>query len=121
MSEQNTLDWMALANRKAKGPRPEFFDKPEDDRLYSVLLSLVAEVSVMRQRMDTVERLLDQKGTISRADIESYAPDAQAAQERGELIREYIFRIMRGPMQAVEELNETEPPLEVIARELLDI
>lgn len=120
MSEQSDLDWMELANRKAKGRRPAFFEQPEDDRIYSVLLALVAEVSVMRQRLDTVERLLDDKGVVSRADIENYSPDVIAATERGELIREYILRVMRGPMQAVQALAEDEPPVEHIVEELLN-
>jgi len=120
MSEE-ALDWMALANKKAKGKRPEFFDEPEDDRIFSILIALVGEVSVMRQRMDTIERLLDEKGSIAREDIENYAPDREAGFERGELIREYIFRIMRGPMQAMEALKESEAPIEQVSQELRDI
>jgi hypothetical protein len=115
------LDWMALANAKAKGKRPQFFDEPEDDRMFSILMALVGEVSVMRQRLDTIERLLEKKDCISRADIETYAPTREEGYERGEMIREYIFRVMRGPMQALEELREVEPPIEQVSRELRDM
>ena len=115
------LDWMALANKKAKGKRPDYFDAPEDDRFFSILLALVGEVSVMRQRLDTVERMLEGKGSISRADIEAYTPDEAAALERGVLIRDYIYRIMRGPQQAVDALRETEPSVEEVSRHLKDI
>ncbi|APG63446.1 hypothetical protein LPB140_01085 [Sphingorhabdus lutea] len=115
------IDWMARANAKAKGKRPEYFDQPEDDRIYSILMALVGEVSVMRQRLDTVERLLEEKGQISRQDIETYHPDRQAGQERGEMIREYIYRIMRGPMQAVEELQKPDAPVEEVSNLLRDI
>lgn len=115
------LDWMALANKKAKGKRPEFFEAPENDRFFSILLALVGEVSVMRQRLDTVERLLETKGSISRADIEAYTPDQTAALERGVLIREYIYRVMRGPQQAVEALREAEPSVEEVSRTLREI
>lgn len=115
------LDWMALANAKAKGKRPQFFDEPEDDRMFSILISVVGEVSVLRQRLDTVERLLDAKGTISRGDIEQYAPDRDEAVERGEMIREYIFRVMRGPMQAMEAIREPEPTVEEVSQTLKDI
>lgn len=120
MSE-TALDWMALANKKAKGKRPEFFDKPEDDRIYSILIALVGEVSVLRTRLDTVERLLDEKGTISRDDIENFAPDRDAGFERGALIREYILRVMRGPIQAMEALKDIEPPIEDVSKELRDL
>jgi hypothetical protein len=115
------LDWMALANRKAKGKRPEFFDEPEDDRIYSILIALVGEVAVMRSRLDTIERLLDKKGTISREDIENFAPDREAGFERGALIREYILRVMRGPIQAMEALKDNEPPIEEVSKDLRDM
>ena len=120
MSNEQQFDWMASANMKAKGKRPEFFEKPEDERIYSILMAVVGEVSVLQQRLDTVERLLDSKGAISRSDIENYAPDKDAGIERGEMIREYIFRVMRGPMQAVEAMKETETPIEQVREELLN-
>jgi predicted nucleic acid-binding Zn-ribbon protein len=115
------FDWMAAANRKAKGKRPEYFTNPEDERILSILMAVVGEVSVLRERLDTVERLLDSKGTISRQDIESYTPDKQAAYERGAMIREYIYRVMRGPQQMVDELQQAEPEVEEISRELREI
>lgn len=115
------FDWMAAANKKAKGKRPEYFDAPENERILSILMAVVGEVSVLRERMDTVERLLDAKGTINRDDIENYAPDKQAAYERGVMIREYIYRVMRGPHQMVEELQQTEPAVEEVSRELKEI
>ncbi|MGQ5701902.1 hypothetical protein ACUJ46_07635 [Sandaracinobacteroides sp. A072] len=117
---EREIDWMALANRKPKGKRPSFFDEPEDDVFYSVLLALVGEVSVMRHRLDTVERLLERKGTITRADIEAFVPDTVDAAERSDMTREYILRIMRGPMQAVEAMAENEPPVEQVCEELLN-
>ena len=110
-----------ITNKKAKGKRPEYFDEPEDERMLSILMAVVGEVSVLRERMDTVERLLDSKGTISRDDIESYVPDKQAAYERGAMIREYIYRVMRGPHQMVEALKQAEPPLEDVSKELKEI
>ncbi|MEL7317667.1 MAG: hypothetical protein AAFN04_03405 [Pseudomonadota bacterium] len=94
MSEE--FDWIALSGKRAKGKRPEYFDEPAVDRLYSVVFAIAAELSALRERQDTVERLLDAKGTISREDIESYKPDRQAGEERGLATRAYISRIMRG-------------------------
>ena len=47
MTDAN-LDWMVLANRKPKGKRPSYFADPQNEEIYSILLSLVGEVSVMR-------------------------------------------------------------------------
>jgi len=112
------FDWVAASGRKAKGKRPEYFDDPALDRLYSTVFALAAEVSALRERQDTVERLLDAKGTISREDIEAYEPDRAAAEERGLSTRAYIARIMRGFQQEVEAMEASDPPIMDIVEKL---
>ena len=105
------VDWIARAGAKAKGRRPEYFEDPALDRLLSLTMALVGEVSVLRERMDTIERLLDAKGTLNRADIESYQPDRAAGEERGIATKAYIARVMRGFQQEVEALENPDPPV----------
>ena len=105
------VDWIARAGAKAKGRRPDFHEDPAIDRLLSLTMALVGEVSVLRERMDTVERLLEQKGSISRADIEVYVPDRAAGDERGIATRAYIARVMRGFQQEVEAMENPDPPI----------
>ncbi len=111
------IDWIARSGLKAKGKRPQFL-APEDDRLLSMLMALVGEVSVIRERLDTVERLLDAKDTISRADIESYVPDLETGRERNLIVREYLARVMRGVQQDMQALSEIEPPIEDVVKEM---
>ena len=111
------LDWISRSGLKAKGKRPQFLD-PENDRILSILLALVGEVSVMRERLDTIERLLDAQGTISRSDIETYAPDMEVGRERNLLIKEYLARIMRGVQQDMQSLAELEPAIENVIKEM---
>lgn len=115
------IDWIALAGKRAKGKRPEYFDDPAIDRLVSIVLALVGEVSVLRQRLDTLERLGAAKGGVTQAEIEGYVPDAVAAQERGVLTKAYIARVMRGVQQAMEAMAEDEQPIEEISRELREL
>jgi hypothetical protein len=105
------IDWIARAGAKAKGRRPEFHDDPAIDRLLSLTMAVVGEVSVLRERMDTVERLLEQKGSISQADIDAFVPDRAAGEERGLATRAYIARVMRGFQQEVEALENPDPPI----------
>ena len=112
------IDWVALSGKRAKGKRPEYFDEPALDRLYSVVFAMAAEVSALRERQDTVERLLDAKGTISREDIETYVPDRQAGEERGLATRAYLSRIMRGFQQEVEAREAQDPPIMDIVERL---
>lgn len=105
------IDWIARAGAKPKGRRPEFFDEPAVDRLLSLTMAVVGEVAVLRERLDTIERLLEAKGTISRADIEAYVPDQASGAERGLLTKAYIARVMRGFQQEVEAMENPDPPI----------
>lgn len=116
----DAIDWMLRANAKAKGKRPAFFEEPALDRMLSIVMALVGEVSVLRERLDTVERLLEKNGSLDRADIEAFVPDRDAAFERGCLTREYIARVMRGVQQDLEGMKTDEPSIDEIRRDLLE-
>jgi len=59
------------------------------------LLELTTEVSVMRERLDTVEQLLDRTGSVTRAAIEAFVPDAALESERAAWRDAYVKRIFR--------------------------
>jgi len=44
--------------KKAKGKRPFYFDNPESDKLLAIVMALAGEVSVLRECLDTLERLV---------------------------------------------------------------
>ena len=110
--DENALDWVALSGRRAKGKRPGYFDDPALDRLYSVVFALAAEVSALRERQDTIERLLDDKGSVKRQDIENYTPDREAGRERALATKAYVARIMRGFQQEMEAMEANDPPVQ---------
>ena len=81
--------------RHSKGKRPYFFDDPAIDQMMTFIIELTAEVSVVYDRLDTVERILATKGTLTRDDIENYrAPDAVEA-ERMARRDGYLKRVFR--------------------------
>jgi len=88
-------DPVALAGAKAKGRRPWFLEHPDTERLMNITLALVQEVSVMRERMDTIERLLARGETVSAAAIDAYEPTKSEADARGLWTQEYLARIFR--------------------------
>ena len=45
--------------RKARGERPYFFADPNVDKVIAMVMGLAGEVAVMRDRLDTLERLLE--------------------------------------------------------------
>jgi hypothetical protein len=81
--------------RVAKGKRSRFYDDPAIDQMMTFLLELMAEFSALHERVDTIERLLDEKGSIARADIEAYQPDAATEAARSEWNNAFIRRVMR--------------------------
>ena len=115
------FDAIALAGKKAKGKRPAYFDEPAVDRILSIVMALAGEVAVLKERQDTVERLLDANGVVQRADIEAFKPDRDAAYARGLATREFVARILRGVQQDMEALAENEPGVEEVSRELREI
>ena len=81
--------------RHAKGKRPQFFDSPETDQMMTFIIELTTEVSVLSERLNTIERLLDARGTINRQDIEDYIPDADMEAERMRARQALIERVFR--------------------------
>jgi hypothetical protein len=78
------------------------FDDPELDGLLSILLSLGNEVYVMRDRMRVVEKMLEEKGTISRADIEAYKPLVEEEEEirkDNNAFMARLFRVFEGELE----------------------
>jgi hypothetical protein len=116
MSE--SIDWIARAGARPKGKRPDFLGDPHAEKILSILLAVAGEVSVLKQRLDTIERLLETKGTISRADIDAFVPDRDAAYERAVMTKEYVARIMRGVQQSMEAMQVDEPSVAEISTQL---
>jgi hypothetical protein len=68
---------------------------PAEDRLLAMVAALASELAVVRERLDTLERLADAAGVVQRAAIESYVPDAQAVQERDTNRQRLIAKVFR--------------------------
>ena len=81
--------------RTAKGRRPTFFDDPNIDKLLAMIMALVGEVSVIRERMDAHERLAQKKKWATHEAIEDYEPDEIAEAFRAQWRADYVARILR--------------------------
>ena len=81
-------------------------------------MALVGEMSVMRQRLDTLERLIEARGGVTQAEIEAFEPDRAAAYDRGVLTKAYIARVMRGVQQAMEAMAADDAPVDDVIRAL---
>jgi hypothetical protein len=110
------LDYIALSGAKPLGKRPYFFDDPAVERVLAITMAIAQEVAVLRERLDTVERLLEQHTSIKRTDIENYEPDPASATERAEWSRMYIARVLRIVQQELEALNNAEGNYDIAAK-----
>jgi len=82
------------ASDKPAGKRPYFLD-PEVERVMTITMAIAQELAVARQRIDTLERLLEAKGVVPRAELESFTPSPEQYAERALWSQEYINRILR--------------------------
>ncbi|MGH7907154.1 MAG: hypothetical protein ACREP6_11040 [Candidatus Binataceae bacterium] len=97
-------------SRKAKGKRPIYFDNPECDKLLAIIMAIAGELSVVRERQDTLERLLESKGLVSAAEIEGYRPDESVTESRDKWRAEYLGRILRIVHDDIESIENGETP-----------
>jgi hypothetical protein len=116
--ERNLLSSTA----KAKGRRPYFFDDPAVDKLLAITMAIAGELSVTRERLDTVERILGEKGMLSALEIDAWRPDEQAKQERAQMRQEYIARVLMILQNELEELeqNKASADYEALQKELAE-
>jgi hypothetical protein len=81
--------------RDPKGRRAQFYPDPAVDQLMAIVVALTAEVSVAFDRIDTLERLLEQRGVIDAGAVASWQPDATASAERARRREELIERVFQ--------------------------
>jgi hypothetical protein len=94
-------DALSGAGNKPAGKRP-YFLAPEVERVLAITMVVAQELAVARQRGDTLERLLLEKGVLAEGELDAYAPSPQAAVERARWTQEYLARVLR----IVQQENE---------------
>lgn len=113
-----TINPLAQSSAKSKGKRPYFLENQDTERLMTIVMALVQEVSVVRERLDTVERLLERNEIVTREAIEEFVPTTAEADERGAWTQEYLTRILRVMQQEREALTANDMSSEDVAEEL---
>jgi hypothetical protein len=71
------------------------FDDPAIDQLHAAFVALATELAVAFDRIDTLERLLEQRTGISRAEIDGFRPDEHAAGDRAARRADVAERLLR--------------------------
>ena len=98
-----------LANARARGKRPWYFQHPESERVFNVALALAQELAVTRERLDTVERILQAKGTIAAGEIDAFVPTKAVAEARSAAQQQYLATILRVVHQELDAEADLRP------------
>lgn len=81
--------------KNTRNRRPSFFPDPTMDQLMTFILELTTEVAVLRERQDTMERLLERDGQITQAAIEAYEASEDVEASRVAWRDAYLKRVLR--------------------------
>jgi hypothetical protein len=112
---------MRQLERNARGKRPQFYDTAGMDEAMSMIMVLANELMVVRDRLDTVEKVAAAKGVMLDSDIEAHEPD-QATLEARELRRQdflgrlfYLARKQAAELQSNDSAERYTKALDDIA------
>ncbi|MBL8629747.1 MAG: hypothetical protein JNM81_08980 [Rhodospirillaceae bacterium] len=104
----------------AKGKQPQFHEDRAIDQLMAMVTALTAEVSILRDRLDTHERLAEAGKPSRREDVEAFIPDtgimAERSEQRQRLLRK-VFRVLKEDL-ARHETPADEAELDRLAKEI---
>jgi hypothetical protein len=78
MSDSNEIK----VKRTIRGRRPQFHDERGIDQLHGMVMAMAAEMAVLYERIDTMERVAADKGVMLREELARYAPDPAAQADR---------------------------------------
>ena len=78
-----------------KGKRPSFFDESAVDQMVTMMLEMMAELWVVKERVYTLEKVLGDAGIAAKEQIETCELSAEEVAELEGARRKFIETIMR--------------------------
>jgi hypothetical protein len=79
----------------AREDRPQYFDDPAIDRLLQMLLELAAELWAVKDWQFVVNRLLEERGVLTLAEVQQYQPSAEDQQRLAAEREKFVQRLIR--------------------------
>ena len=80
--------------RVAKGKNLVYLDDNSVDNILAMVMTLTQEISVLTDRLDTIENLMAKKGQINTDDINSFEPDNELPEKRSERRKALLKRVL---------------------------
>lgn len=94
--------------RTVRGKRPAFHENAAIDRLVAMVLALTSEVSVLRDRLDTIETLGHAAGWLGADAVEAHVPDLDARKVREARREAMIGRVLHVLREEIADLEGDE-------------
>ena len=110
----NEPDADGLIFRTATGRAKFFATESNADHLLAMISTLAAELTVLRARLDTHERLAGERGVFDRDAVENYAPNSDALAQRQldtQAIVERVFEPLRAELAVLASDPSTQSAL----------
>ena len=80
--------------RVAKVKNLVYLDDNSVDNILAMVMTLTQEISVLTDRLDTIENLMAKKGQINIDDINSFEPDNELQEKRSERRKALLKRVL---------------------------
>lgn len=94
--------------RHARGKRPDFYETPGLDHAMSMIMVLANEMSVLRDRLDSAERVAKAAGIDLAAGIETLALDQAALEEREARRQDFLRRLFYLQLKDADEAAQAQ-------------
>jgi hypothetical protein len=94
--------------RDARGKRPQFYDTQGLDSAMSMIMVLASELSTLRDRLDSAERVAKANGLDLAAGIETLELDQTALEERETRRQDFLARLFYLARKDAQEASDAE-------------
>ena len=80
--------------RVAKGKKPRYLDDGSIDNLMAMIMTLTQEISVLRDRIDTFEQILEDKNVSSEKEVDEFIPSDDLETTRKNRRHQLLERVL---------------------------
>jgi hypothetical protein len=94
--------------KTVRGKRPEFHENAAIDRLVHMVMTLASEVSTLRDRIDTMERLGSDAGWLKAGAVDAYRPPLEVRTVREKRREEYVQRLFAIMQEELDDIQGDE-------------
>jgi hypothetical protein len=83
------------AAQASSGARPYFLEHPDCDRLLAMLMAAAGQLTTVYERLDTLARVLEEKGLLAPGELDAYEPSPEAQASRLQWDEAFVARLLR--------------------------